>query len=155
MIRIDPDTNAVDATIEVGGNPADITAGAGAVWLADGRAVVRLDPASGAVERIALRYNATEVTVGAGAVWVSNRLGDSVTKIDLDAATATSAIPVGDDPVGIVAGEGAVWVANGTGRSLSRIDPSTSAVVATIGVGNALEGVALAQELVWVTAPAP
>jgi len=46
LTRIDPTTNSVEATIPIGGNPAGVAVGEGAVWIADPgtRSVVRADP---------------------------------------------------------------------------------------------------------------
>jgi YVTN family beta-propeller protein len=151
--RIEPETNNVVETIEIGGSPEGVAVGAGAVWVASGRAIVRVDPASGAETRIALRSAATQVAVGEGAVWVSNGPSDSVTKIDLETGTASRVIGVGDDPVGIAAGAGGVWIANRLDGTVSRIDPSTSTLVETIKIGDAVEEVTVDRAKVWVTVP--
>jgi DNA-binding beta-propeller fold protein YncE/tRNA A-37 threonylcarbamoyl transferase component Bud32 len=51
--RVDPQTNELEATIHVGGEPVDIAAGAGGVWLADAahNTLVRIDPATAALTR--------------------------------------------------------------------------------------------------------
>ena len=123
------------------------------MWVASGQAIVRVDPASGAVTRIALRSAATQVAVGEGAVWVSNSPSDSVTKIDIETGTASRAIAVGDDPMGIATGAGGVWVANRLDGTVSRIDPSTSALVETIEIGDSVEDVTVDRATVWVTVP--
>ncbi len=151
--RIEPATNDIVETFEIGGSPEGVAVGAGAVWVASGQAIVRVDPASGAMTRIALRSGATQVAVGEGAVWVSNRPSDSVTRIELDAGTASRAIEVGDDPMGIATGAGGVWVANRLDGTVSRIDPSTSALVETIEIGDAVEDVTVDRATVWVTVP--
>ena len=51
LLRIDPATNSVIATIMVGPNPAGVAVGGGAVWVANhhGRSVSKIDPATNRV----------------------------------------------------------------------------------------------------------
>jgi YVTN family beta-propeller protein len=75
--RIDSRTDAVIATIAVGGHPAGIAAGAGAIWVANGDGTVsRIDPIGdrglGSVVRtIAVGGTPSSVAVGTGLVWVA------------------------------------------------------------------------------------
>ncbi len=74
LTRIDPTTNSVEATIPIGGNPAGVAVGEGAVWIADPgtRSVVRVDPkANRVVERIKVGARPRGIAVGDGSVWVS------------------------------------------------------------------------------------
>ena len=155
LLRVDPATNDVVATIDLGGTLGGVAVGGGAVWVASGRTVVRVDPATLTLRRVALRYNAGELAVGEGAVWVANGLGDAVTRVDLASATASSAVAVGDNPSGIAVGGGVVWVANSVDGTLSRIDPTTGVVTGTIVVADGVEDVAVSEGTVWVSAPQP
>ena len=74
LTRIDPITNSVEATIPVGGEPAALAVGEGAVWVVDPatRSVVRVDPATNdVVARVRLRAQPRGIAVGDGAIWVS------------------------------------------------------------------------------------
>jgi YVTN family beta-propeller protein len=72
--RIDPETNAVVATIPVGHEPFGIAADGGAVWVANRTdfTVSRIDPRTNAVTvTIALGNRPAGVAAGDGAVWVT------------------------------------------------------------------------------------
>jgi virginiamycin B lyase len=161
VLRVDPSTNAVVATIPTGGGdfdvfhgPTRIEVGHGSVWVLDGRAdcgcLHRIDPVTeGIVATIGLgtptnvRVAPLGLAVTGNAVWVALRWGTenaptgSVVRIDpatnqVVAVVGTGASPDGGGPTGITATETAVWVGVPSMRSVVRIDPATNAVVATI-----------------------
>jgi YVTN family beta-propeller protein len=71
--QIDPRTNRVARTIQVGNNPAGVAVGARSVWVASGEGTVaRIDPTSGrVVATITVGGTPQGLAVGAGAVWVT------------------------------------------------------------------------------------
>jgi len=74
VTRIDPRTNSVEATIPIGGDPAGIALGEGAIWIADPgtRSVVRVDPKKNrVVARIRVGARPRGIAVGDGSVWIS------------------------------------------------------------------------------------
>ena len=74
LVRINPDTGAVAATVSVGDGPAALLATATALWVANARdgTVMRLDPRSGAVTKtIHLGGSPTALVSAAGQVWVT------------------------------------------------------------------------------------
>jgi YVTN family beta-propeller protein len=74
LTRIDPATDSVEATIPIGGQPAGVAVGEGAIWIADPgtRSVVRVDPKTNrVVKRIRLGARPRGIAVGGGFVWVS------------------------------------------------------------------------------------
>ena len=73
LVRIDPDTGSVTATIPVGRSPAGVAVGGGSVWVAnsgDGT-VTRIDPDRQAHPTIAVGGSPQALTVAAGRVWVT------------------------------------------------------------------------------------
>ena len=72
--RIDPETNAITSTVEVGAGPVALAAGEGAIWVAnagDGT-VSRLAPDTADVEEtIDVGGSPSGMTVASGAVWTS------------------------------------------------------------------------------------
>ncbi len=76
--RIDPRTNAVVASIDVGGSAGSVALGFGSVWVThrfnpvDNRAsgLARIDPARNTVVARLPLSPAGSVTVGGGALWV-------------------------------------------------------------------------------------
>jgi DNA-binding beta-propeller fold protein YncE len=74
VTRVNPDTNKVVATIQVGGDTAkgDIDAGAGSVWVSlPGTPIVRIDPRT---DRAAQRFTGEgggAILVAHGSLWVA------------------------------------------------------------------------------------
>jgi hypothetical protein len=152
--RIDPTTNEVVATIEIGdpaggsipGTPKSAVVGDGFVWVTinSEENIAQIDPATNEiVAKIAIGAEPHMLAFSPGSVWVSTGLNASVVRVDTATKTAVATVPVAPTPFGIAATEDAVWVANrGSQSSVTRIDPATNEVVATI-------------ELEWPDGPTP
>ncbi len=139
---VDPVTNRVvtrrslPITVSVEGSFA--FAG-GSFWLpvtgrdSSSRAVARIDPHTGAVQRLISVARGSEALVaGYGAVWAASSGTDVVLKIDPVRNRVTSRIAVGPSPKFMAVGEGAVWVQNRGDGSVSRVDRHTNREVARI-----------------------
>jgi virginiamycin B lyase len=130
LTRIDPDRNAVAASLKIKlANPCPAE-----------------PPGCG------------EAAAGEGAVWVTHVTDDTVSRIDPRTNDEVATIKVGPQPRQVAVSPEAVWVANGGGPSVSRIDPSTNRVVATIRVGppsaaSELMSVTAGAGAVWVGVP--
>jgi YVTN family beta-propeller protein len=123
--RIEPQTNAVVATIPLGrigelhGYRTRITVGEGAVWVATQESVWKIDPASNRIVAGVHFGPKAEgnVAAGEGAVWVLSFNERALFRVDPESLTEVKKIPLGPliYPVsvwdGIAVGEGAVWVA--------------------------------------------
>jgi streptogramin lyase len=110
--RIDPKRNAIAGTFSLDFSPADVAAGAGAVWVVDqiNDRLVRLDPSTGRViARIPVDRGARAVTVGAGSVWVACFLDGTVARIDPRTNRVVSTIKVAESPRDVAVGGGGVW----------------------------------------------
>ena len=85
MLRIDPETNKVTQTINVGNGPGAIAVGLGSVWVAntlDGT-VSRIDAKTGTViGLVQVGEGPRDIAVARGAVWVANEFGGTVSRID-------------------------------------------------------------------------
>jgi hypothetical protein len=136
LLRIDPQTNRVAATIPtpVSGESASIAFGEGAVWVTSGQAncvVYRVDPAANRVTAtIGVPGGAFGIVVAAGTVWVTQYLPEPdpgvVARIDARSNKLLSPVEVPNMPGAIRYGLDAVWV---TSRyTVSRIDPHSDAV---------------------------
>ncbi len=133
LVRIDPETGKVVATLPLGGNPAGVATGAGAVWVVDASndLLLRVDPVSNRiVARITVGRHPSSVAVGGAvgqeAVWVTNELDDTVWKVDPASNMVTAKLPAGvDHPDGVIVGEGWVWVHTSVTNQVARFDPST------------------------------
>jgi YVTN family beta-propeller protein len=73
VLRINPDTSKVQATIRVGNGPSGIAVGAGRVWVAnaDDGTVSTIDPQSNEVGTTHLGFRPAAVAVDQGVVWVA------------------------------------------------------------------------------------
>jgi virginiamycin B lyase len=127
--RIDPASNEVVATVEVGSHPCNGTVAAfGSIWV----------PSCGenVLQRISAKAERVEATIDVR-VYQSFK------------GTAPSG--------GIAAGHGSVWmITKGDGRDfdvLARIDPRTNEVMDRIDLGHFGGGIAVDDSSVWVTAP--
>jgi len=155
VVRVDPETNAAVATIQVGNDPSAIAAGDGAVWVADevDNTATRIDPtgANAVTAVVPVGRAPAAIAVGANGVWVANTGEDTISRIDPDTASVVARIDVGRRPTGVAVGAGGVWVANSVDGSVSRIDPKTNRVVETVELGEAPQGVTVSSGSVWVS----
>lgn len=142
---LDTKTGEASAGIPLEGADVEVAFGAGAVWVASGRGVLRIEPGSGRVTRnIPLKYAggaASGVAFGEGAVWAVGVGDGALSRIDPLTNTVTARVDVGDGgPAAnaMAVGEGAVWVGT-RNEGLARVDPSTNRL---LGVSRIEENVA-------------
>jgi DNA-binding beta-propeller fold protein YncE len=176
VTRIDPDTNAVVATIPLGEpdflwGPTRLAFAHGSVWALDGKSssVLRIDPQTNRVAASIPLGSPTQgstasvgIVATSDAVWVANRWGTtetpdgSVVRIDpqsnkIVARLAVGSSPEDSGPTAITAGSGAIWVGVPSTRSVVRIDPATDSVVTEVAKLHCAEGQLAADESsVWV-----
>jgi YVTN family beta-propeller protein len=161
VVRINPATNEVVATIGVGRAPSGLAVGAGAVWVSRGSdgAVVRIDPATNrVVATIPVGPAPGAMTVAGGVLWVSlpeHGLG----RIDPASNRSTVVRVPGCCAGELAAGKGALWVANRGDDTLVRVDPASGRVVARVLLPKTTEQrphqVAVGDGGVWVTSASP
>jgi streptogramin lyase len=135
VIRIDARTGRPAGNpTTVGGEPLDIEALDGDVWvdLGEAEALAHIDGRSGRLlGRVRDVDSVFAIALGFGSVWATNYGPDTVTRVD--AATGRRIgrpIATGADPNGVVAGAGAVWVAGAGACTVTRIDPGPAASAA-------------------------
>lgn len=73
VLRINPTTSTVQATIRVGNHPSGIAVGADRVWVANGQdgTVSTIDPQTNEVGTTHLGFRPTAIAVEQRAVWVA------------------------------------------------------------------------------------
>jgi len=94
VVKIDPKTMAVVATIEVGvpGSGGDIAAGEGAIWVSSfGFPISKIDPKSGKVVQQFVGDGGDAIRAAGGAVWLSNLRQGVVWRLDPRRIAATLA----------------------------------------------------------------
>lgn len=160
VLRVDPTSRSVVATIPVGSGALDIAAGAGAVWVISARdgTVSRIDPATNSVTAtVHVGVNPGGIGVGAGAVWVADYLGAALVRLDQTTGQVVATVKLAGPAREVAVSPDAVWVAvaNGSDATLGtlvRVDPKTNAIIASIPLKADPWGVAATASAVWVAA---
>jgi YVTN family beta-propeller protein len=163
-VRIDPETNKVSQTVQVGNEPSGIASAPGSVWVAnfaDG-SVSRIDTAVSRVDRITVNGSPTGLAVSQGVVFVVNGPpAISLTLIKAGSGGAYDTLPIGDDPSftnGVVAaGPSGVWLADKATWSILHIEPhqGSPSIAARLRIHlrrsvAELNGLAAGANAVWV-----
>jgi YVTN family beta-propeller protein len=159
--RVDPATNRVTATIQVGPLPKGIAVSPGAVWVvnAGDPSVSRIDPATNRVvtkirigPKRACCAEHMSVIASPRAVWVAVTHGNSIVRIDPATNRVVATERVGYPPCGsLAADETMVWSSAGScgGDVVARIDSRTHKLTAKLAARQPV-GVELAFGSVWV-----
>jgi DNA-binding beta-propeller fold protein YncE len=127
LTRVSPgDGEAEDVPVPDAGSLVDVSAQAGAVWVADSErdVIVRLDPETLRVtSTVAIPAGAVRVVATEATVWVTGK-ESSVTPVDVgeDEAEAAEEIAVGPGPLGLVVAGDSVWVCVSEQDEVVRID---------------------------------
>lgn len=158
--RVDSATGSV-ASVGLPAAPTGIAAGEGAVWIttgfgsATGRGgVQRVGTTSRQLEgTIELGDGVAGVVVGEGALWVTNRIQNSLVRIDLNTRAISGQVTTGEQPEAVALGEGSVYVANVIGRTIWRIDPAAMTHI-EITLVDAPDDIAFGHGRLWVTSTA-
>jgi streptogramin lyase len=151
-----------ERTIEVAvdGFPNAVAVGAGGVWVVrDGRRVIKIDPATGAViGRIGVgdelgSERPCGIAVGEDAVWVAT-LSGNVARINSRSNRVGTLVET-EEAACVAAGAGGVWVTQPERGVVLRIDPLTNEIVAEIPLDGFPQGIAVGFGSVWVAAADP
>ena len=139
VVRIDPSSNRVIATLPIGG-PAGI---------ATGGFLNRVDPGTLGVVGEQLDDKIADLAAGGGAVWVVSRSG-AIYRID-QATREHKRFGIGIGASSVAFGDGFVWVANPQDGTLSRVDAKTNSVDKRTTVGRGATDLAVGEGSVWLT----
>ena len=154
IVRVDPATNTIAATVAVGQSPCcGLAAGFGSVWAPvcpDG--IARVDAATNKLTaRIATPIGTNEGGIAADATGVWMISDPAGTLVCIDPASNQIVARVATVPGSWVAaaGAGAIWVTCTAGNLLLRVDPHGRQVTARIPVGPSPRFLAVADDAVW------
>jgi len=169
VVRIDPATNSVVATISLGSvlpqtGPQDLAAANGFVYVGGDSgfggpgAVTRIDPATNTATPLLAPAIACDAKAATGThVWLSvaaSGCGPGLpgSLVDIDAASKSVAgtVAVGGVAYAVAAGWGSVWAL--TDR-LNRIDPAAHTVTGTVALPNGESYVAADAQQLWLATP--
>jgi YVTN family beta-propeller protein len=152
---IDARTNHVVDQIPVGTRPGPITAGAGAIWVAnlDDGTVTRIDPRTReVVKQVALEGTPTGLAYGEGAVWAANGLLGTVQRIEPEFNSAGDPIDMGTGraaTASIAVGFSSVWFASAN-SNVVRLDATSGEITDRLFSGSVPSGIAVDDQSVWV-----
>jgi YVTN family beta-propeller protein len=153
---VDSESGEVISEIDVGGTPAEVAAGLGAIWVtnANDNTVSRIDPSTNDVRQtVEVGGGPAGVAVGGGAVWVVNGLDGTVSRVDPTTNRVVQTVTVGNGPSGVAYGEGAVWVTNSADGTVSQIASGSGRVRRTVPAVIGASGVAVGFRRIWVVSP--
>jgi YVTN family beta-propeller protein len=134
VLRVDPKTNRLAATIEIGPGCC-LSVGEGAVWAAipETHELLRIEPASNQVTtRIGVGQLPQYSSIAFGSVWVSNHLGGTVSRIDPETNQVVANIQIATPPISgpraLGPGGNYMWVGVPGLGEVVRIDPTSNRV---------------------------
>jgi class 3 adenylate cyclase/DNA-binding beta-propeller fold protein YncE len=122
VLRINPQTGQVLATVPLTSALNGVAVDGDDVWVAAGSHAVEIDAATDAVENTvvvaqqeptgeAFGKEVQGIAIVGDEVWVTDPVGGRVVRIDRRTRTVEGAIRVGHRPAGLAAGGGRIWVA--------------------------------------------
>jgi YVTN family beta-propeller protein len=163
LYRVNPVTNRVEARVRLPSrlviNPGDIAAGSGAVWVAVGASLYRVEPANtwtgGAVTRAFATLPGSgligDVAVDAGAVWVTDTSSGKVYRFAADTGRLEAVITVGTTAGDLAVGDGGIWAADAYAHTVSRISVADNRVESVVTVPGVPDHLAAGASGLWVT----
>ncbi|HEX2754448.1 MAG TPA: hypothetical protein VHM48_03235 [Candidatus Limnocylindrales bacterium] len=164
LVRIDPQTNAVAASVKL--TPAtdayqSLAGNQTGLWVTDWdtNQLLRFEPRTlRSVTTIDMGSQPKGVLVTGSAVWIANTRGGSVQRIDPKTNKIAKTIPVGptgpSGPNWLAQGSGSIWVGIPNSGSVVRISETTNAIEATIaipGPASPCGGLAAGTTAIWIT----
>lgn len=155
IVRLDPKTNQVAATIPVGKEPcAGLAAAFGSIWVPNcaDHTLSRVDIATNkVVATIPLGPADTEGAIAASedSIWYLTDTKGVLARIDPATNQAVAEIEVPPGSVAAAYGEHAIWVTSPQENTLVRVDAQSNLVTATINVGKTPRFLAVGEGAVW------
>jgi YVTN family beta-propeller protein len=157
---IDPDSNRIVETIPTGVRPADVSAGAGHIWVANhgDDTATQIDPRRReVVSTSAPGSSVAGLAAGDEAVWIGDARRSVLLRLDPDFRSVVRTARLETDPGlyggpganPVATGYGAVWVGSAYG-AIARVDLRTREVE-KFAVGNGPSALATGAGAVWVT----
>lgn len=153
VLRVNPESGSVEATIRVGVAPSAVAAGEGDVWVTDGLrgTLARIDPSANTVtQTIHVGNGLAGVAVAGGGVWVAARADGKVVRVEPDTGRITASAATGVAPSALEPGGSVLWVANEGSGTIAAIDPVDGTIEDVIPVGVAPSALARREERLWV-----
>jgi DNA-binding beta-propeller fold protein YncE len=131
LIRIDPETNRVVGTLNLGhNNLSRVISALGSVWVTISRPdnqhgyLIRIDPHTDRIiAKVPVGQEPIGIAVSPHAIWIANYQDGTLSKIDPATNRVVGApLSVGDNPDAALYAYGALWVADSQDESVVRIN---------------------------------
>lgn len=159
VVAVDPRTDRVVATIDVGSRPLSLAVNADGLWVGDGRdgTVSRIDPTTRRVVRtIGIGAPAVDMAADDEGVWVATGGFGAVLRVDADTNAVVRRVEPGEDDDLVVPTISSVAVADGTVWAgalggVVRIDARTGEVRDRIALGESPLALAADEDAVWAS----
>lgn len=156
VVRIDPATNQVVATVSII-EPSGIAVDANGVWVVDHSGnVVKIDPATNMPGTpIHTLSTGGFIAAGGGSLWVTNpgsfdAADGSLSRINSATGLLVGSVTVGARPQEVVYAGGSVWVGLGGASSVVRVNPANNTVMSTVTVSSPVYSIDATDHAVWV-----
>lgn len=140
--RIDPATNKLVATVELGGEPcAGLAVGFGSIWIplcGKPSALAKVDAARNVVSAVFQPGPAAGeggITTSTDSVWLVTDKEGSLARIDPDTGAVRQTVRVPPGSYNPRFHDGRVWVTRADGSEITAVDASTGAVLGTTKTG--------------------
>jgi YVTN family beta-propeller protein len=162
LMRVDPRTNRVRATISVGARPTSVAVTSGGVWVSavGARKLVEVDPSTGhIVKEVTGAFEDVDAAFGSlwAAEWakapadLSRWRGRSVARIDPTTGRVVARIRLDGIVLDVTHAFGEVWATSFDRPWLWRIDPRTNRVTARIDLGRTQSRITAGFGALWTT----
>ena len=154
LLEIDPATNRLRREVSLPGNPIDLGAGGGDVWVTlEDERIVRVDEGSGKITTTSQAPGSaySPVVTGDGLWLILYTHTPQVAELDPATATQTASVSLPNSfPVAIAAGDGVIWAVDHAQGRVWRVDEKapTADLVSTVAYHPI--SVAAADGTVWV-----
>jgi streptogramin lyase len=155
LAQMDPRTLRVVRRLDVGPRPTGLTAAKGAVWVGFGRdatAIARVDPETGAIERVPVGVRAPGWFVrGARDLWITAD-DNAVLHVHPSTRRVLARLRIGRTLAqGSAAPDGTLWIPDKEQNVVFRVDPRTERVVGSFAAGRGAFDALRAFRTMWVT----
>jgi len=143
LVRIDARSGGILARAKISrenfSSAYAIAAGANAIWVGSGNAILKIDPSS---HELVTRWHygggINDVAVGSGSVWLVSS-AETVARVSVTTVRPTGEATIGVIPTALAIGGGSIWVAApapyGSHAAVWRLDPTTARVTQTTTLG--------------------
>lgn len=157
VVRVDPATNAVVASIAVDPGTFYLAFGFESLWAvsSDEQSLQKIDPQTNSVTgKTKLGKQPGFLAAGEGAVWVQEQGDGTLARIDPDTIEVSNRVKVGKTLTygDIDVGGGAVWLRTTEDQTLAVIDPRSMEILARAGKPSGSGALRYTPAGIWTTA---